>query len=158
MIPFVINIVMALAWMGAVGSPHWAHFIIGFLVAYLAMAWIWPKMVGPTTYFKKIPAVIGFAVFLVWELILSNARVAYDVITPGPNRSPAVIGVPLDVTTDVEITLLATLITLTPGTLSLELSPDRKILYIHAMFADDPHAFRREIKRGFERRVLELLR
>ncbi|MEL7089262.1 MAG: Na+/H+ antiporter subunit E, partial [Planctomycetota bacterium] len=82
----------------------------------------------------------------------------YDVITPAANRSPAVIGIPLDATTDAEITLLANLITLTPGTLSLDLSEDRRTLYVHAMFADDPEAFCREIKEGFERRVLELLR
>ena len=115
-------------------------------------------MAGTTSYFRKLPAAVGFVVFLVYELILANARVAYDVITPGPNRDPAVIAVPLEVTTDAEITLLANVITLTPGTMSLDVSADRKTLYVHAMFADDPDAFRREIKEGFERRVLELMR
>lgn len=143
--------------MAVVGSPHWAHFLVGFVVSYLAMAWLWPSA-GKSSYFRKLPASIRFVAFLIYELILANARVAYDVITPGPNRHPAVIGVPLDVETDAEITLLANVITLTPGTLSLDLSPDRKTLYVHAMFAEDPDAFRREIKEGFERRVLELLR
>jgi len=156
-IPFLINLLMALAWMGVVGSPQWAHFIVGFVVSYLVLAWLWP-MAGSSSYFRKLPAAVGFIVFLVYELVLANARVAYDVITPGPNRDPAVIGVPLDVTTDAQITLLANLITLTPGTLSLDLSADRKTLYVHAMFANDPDAFRREIKQGFERRVLELMR
>ncbi|NBC11170.1 MAG: Na+/H+ antiporter subunit E [Planctomycetes bacterium] len=157
MIPFLVNLLLALAWMGMIGSPRWAHFLVGFTSAYLAMYWLWPAA-GRTSYFRKLPAAIGFIAFLIYELILANARVAYDVVTPGPNRDPAVIGVPLDVTTDAEITLLANVITLTPGTLSLDLSADRKTLYVHAMFADDPDAFRREIKQGFERRVLELLR
>ncbi len=157
MIPFLVNLILALAWMGMIGSPNWAHFIVGFIVAYLVLYWLWPAA-GRTSYFRKLPAAIFFIAFLVYELILANARVAYDVITPGPNRSPAVIGVPLDVTSDAEITLLANVITLTPGTLSLDLSADRKTMYVHAMFADDPDAFRREIKRGFERRVLELMR
>jgi multicomponent Na+:H+ antiporter subunit E len=72
---------------------------------------------------------------------------------------PGVIAVPLDARTDAEITLLANLITLTPGTLSIDVSADRKVLYIHTMdLGDDPVRFRREIKEGFERRLLEVMR
>jgi multicomponent Na+:H+ antiporter subunit E len=83
---------------------------------------------------------------------------AYDVVTPGFHMRPAVVAVPLDVETDLEITLLANLITVTPGSFSLDVSDDRKVLYVHAMYVDDPDEYRREIKEGFERRVLELLR
>jgi multicomponent Na+:H+ antiporter subunit E len=73
---------------------------------------------------------------------------------------PGVVAIPLDVQTDAEITLLANLITLTPGTLSLDVSTDRRVLYIHVMYIDndDVEAVRRKIKEGFERRVLEVLR
>ncbi|MEM8738768.1 MAG: Na+/H+ antiporter subunit E [Planctomycetota bacterium] len=158
MVLFLTNLLLALAWMAMVGSTGWAHFLMGFVVSYLALLWLATLVGGPTGYFRKLPASIGFVLFLIYELILANLRVAYDVITPRANRDPAVIGVPLDVETDAEITLLANLITLTPGTLSLDLSPDRKTLYVHAMFAEDRDAFCAEIKRGFERRVLELLR
>lgn len=154
---FLTNLLLALAWMAMIGSSSGIHFVMGFAVSYLVLAWL-GAMVGQTGYFRKLPASIGFVLFIIYQLILANLRVAYDVITPGPNRSPAVIGVPLDASSDTEITLLANLITLTPGTLSLDLSPDRKTLYVHAMFADDPEAFCKEIKHGFERRVLELLR
>src|SRR5690606_901199 len=92
------------------------------------------------------------------EMLLANLRVAYDVITPTYYMRPAVVSIPLDARTDLEITLLAMCITLTPGTLSLDVSTDRRVLYIHAMFAEDPDALRHEIKNGFERRLLELLR
>jgi multicomponent Na+:H+ antiporter subunit E len=73
---------------------------------------------------------------------------------------PGIIAIPLDARTDLEITLLANLITLTPGTLSLDVSADRRVLYIHVMYIDndDIEAVRRNIKDGFERRVLEGLR
>ncbi len=73
---------------------------------------------------------------------------------------PGVVAVPLDAKTDIEITLLACLITLTPGSVSLDLSEDRKTLFVHAMYIDnqDVEAYRRSIKEGLERRVLELLR
>ena len=73
-------------------------------------------------------------------------------------HSTAIVAVPLDVETDGEITLLANLISLTPGSLCLDVSEDRKTLYVHVMFLDDVEECRRELKEGFERRVLELLR
>jgi len=157
MMLFLTNLLLALAWMAMAGSSSWAHFFIGFVVSYLVLAWL-SALTGNTGYFRKLPMSINFVIFIIYQLVLSNLRVAYDVITPGPNRSPAVIGVPLDAETDAEISLLANLITLTPGTLSLDVSEDRQTLYIHAMFAEDTESFCREIKDGFERRVLELLR
>jgi multicomponent Na+:H+ antiporter subunit E len=71
---------------------------------------------------------------------------------------PGVIAIPLAAKTDLEITLLANLVSLTPGTLSLDVSDDKSVLYIHAMFVDDPDELRHEIKAGFERRVIEVLR
>jgi multicomponent Na+:H+ antiporter subunit E len=70
---------------------------------------------------------------------------------------PAVIGIPLDAKTDIEIALLANLITMTPGTLSIDVSSDRSRLYIHVMDAKDVDAVRRNIKENFESRVMELL-
>jgi multicomponent Na+:H+ antiporter subunit E len=104
--------------------------------------------------------IVLFAGFFLWELLLANLRVAYDVLTPPLHMRPGIVAIPLDVETDAEITLLANLITLTPGTLSLDISGDRKVLYIHAMYIDDGdiEGVRRHIKRGFERRVMEVMR
>jgi multicomponent Na+:H+ antiporter subunit E len=72
--------------------------------------------------------------------------------------TPGIVRVPLDVKTDFEITLLANLISLTPGTLSLDVSEDRKVLYVHTMYVGDKDKFIEGIKSGFERRLLKLLR
>jgi multicomponent Na+:H+ antiporter subunit E len=96
--------------------------------------------------------------FFLKELILANVRVAYEIVTPWKVSHPGVIGIPLDAETDLEITALANVITLTPGTLSLDVSDDRKTLFIHAMFIDDPDTLRKEIKEGLERRLLAVLR
>lgn len=71
---------------------------------------------------------------------------------------PGIIAIPLDARTNEEITVLANLITLTPGSMSLDVSPDRRHLYVHLMYVDDLEESRMEIKRGFERRTLELFR
>ncbi len=104
----------------------------------------------------KIGRIIELVLFFLWELMVANLRVAWDVVTPNQNRHkrPGVIAVPLDVQGDYAITLLACLITLTPGTLSLDVSKDRRVLYIHEMFIQDPDEVRRGIKEGFERRVI----
>lgn len=102
--------------------------------------------------------VVAFAGFLLRELVLSTLRVAWEVVTPAKKRRQGIIAVPLDARTDLEIAILANLITFTPGTLSLDVSHDRGVLYVHTMFVDDPDELRRDIKDGFERRVLELVR
>ena len=86
----------------------------------------------------------------VYELVVSSFAVVADVITPGQRSKPALIAVPLNVTTDLQITLLSNFISLTPGTLTLDVSDDRKTLYIHAMFGEDADAIRAQIRDRFE--------
>jgi multicomponent Na+:H+ antiporter subunit E len=100
----------------------------------------------------------GLFFYFLWELVVSNVRVAIEVLSPRYRMRPGVVGVRLDARTDLEITLLANLITLTPGTMSVDISEDRRVLYVHALYVDDRDAFERSIKDGFERRVLEVLR
>jgi len=76
------------------------------------------------------------------------------VIRPVPRNNPGLIDIPLTVKNDFEILLLTNLISLTPGTLSVDVSEDREILTVHAMFADDPDALRKDIKDGFERLIM----
>jgi len=71
---------------------------------------------------------------------------------------PGIVAVPLEARSDIEITLFANLLTLTPGTLSLDVSSDKKVIYVHALYVDDAGSFRREIKEGLEKRLLEVLR
>jgi multicomponent Na+:H+ antiporter subunit E len=151
------NMLLALAWAALAGdfTPQTlvAGFVLGFVIL-LAMR----GTLGSVLYARKIVQVLGLLLFFVRELIVANLRVAYDVLTPGYQLRPGVVAVPLDARTDLEITLLANLITLTPGTLSLDVAKDRGELYVHAMYIDDVERVRRQIKEGFERRVLEVLR
>lgn len=94
-----------------------------------------------------------FLIYFAWELFLSNLRVAYDVLRPVRFLRPGVLAIPLDLKTDGQITLLANVLSLTPGTLSLDVSADRKFIYVHAMQMEDGDRLRGSIKSGFERRV-----
>jgi multicomponent Na+:H+ antiporter subunit E len=104
-----------------------------------------------------VPRFIGFLGFFIKELVQANLRVAFDILTPPWHMQPGVIALPLSARTEMEITLVANLISLTPGTLSLDVSDDRKVLYIHAMFLDDEEELRRNLKE-MEHRALELFR
>jgi multicomponent Na+:H+ antiporter subunit E len=151
------NILLALIWVAMTGQFTPGNFVVGLGLGMLILLCT-RRAIGSPNYIRKVGQVLNLALFFVWELILSNLRVAYDVVTPRHHMRPGVIGIPLDVRTDLEITVLSSMISLTPGTLSLDVSADRKILYIHAMYIDDVEAVRRKIKDGFERRVLEVLR
>jgi multicomponent Na+:H+ antiporter subunit E len=150
------NLLLAGVWM-ALTSLSTTNLVVGFLLGYFVL-WMSPGVARRTGYFRKASQGVRFAGFFLRELAIATARVSYDVLTPTAYMKPAVVGIPLDAETDAEIATLAILITLTPGTLALDVSADRKVLYVHAMYVTDPEALRREIKRGFERRVLELLR
>lgn len=195
---FLLNVLLAVTWGMATGLFTVPNLAFGFALGYLILRFS-QRILGPSPYFAKVPLVLRFALRYLWELILANFRVAYDVLVPGawpdpvtgaspgpPPRAgdavgggaptfpgslraplaeasyvcPGVVAIPLDARTDAEITLLANLITLTPGSVTLDLSEDRRVLYVHAMYIDggDVEAYRRSIKEGLERRVLELLR
>jgi multicomponent Na+:H+ antiporter subunit E len=128
--------------------------VLGFGVLFFTR-----RAVGAPHYPTKLLQAVQFAIFFVWVLLKSNARVAFDVVTPQHLMRPAIIALPLEAKTDLEITLLANFITLTPGTAAVDVSPDRRLLYVHVMYLDeDADALRRELKDGFERRLLELVR
>ena len=97
--------------------------------------------------------------FLVFirELIWASVRVVRSIFMPRAYLNPGVVAIPLDLKSDFEIMLLGHMITLTPGTLTLEVSPDKKFIYVHTMeLGGSVEAFRQSIKDGFERRILEV--
>jgi multicomponent Na+:H+ antiporter subunit E len=157
MILLLLNLLLALAWVALTGEFSPANFVIGFLFGYVSLL-MTQRLRGNITYFKKVRRVIGFTFFFLWEVIKANLRVAYDVLSPRQRITPAILAIPLEAKTDAEITFLANLITLTPGTLSLDVSSDRKVLYVHAMYVEDLDGFRHRIKDGLERRLLDVLR
>jgi multicomponent Na+:H+ antiporter subunit E len=101
---------------------------------------------------------LRLTLFFLRQLIVSAIQVAMLVLRPRLALRPAIIRYPLTVPSDAEIALLANMITLTPGTLSIDVSPDRKWLYIHCLDTADAQAVADAIAGGFETRVLEVFR
>jgi multicomponent Na+:H+ antiporter subunit E len=110
-------------------------------------------------YLIQIFWLVVFLFYLLYQIIISNLQLAWLVIQPTPRMDPGIIAVPLSVTTDLEILVLASAITLTPGTLSIELGNDpegRRMLYVHVLSVHNPDRFRADIKNGFERLILRV--
>lgn len=154
---FLVNVLLALTWSAVSGSFTFLNFAFGFVLAIFALSLI-REQVGSIGYFSRARRVISLFLLFVYELILSAWRVAVMVLSPNMNLKPGIFAYPLRVDRDFEITMLANLITLTPGTLSVDVSDDRRILYVHAIDASDPEATRRDIAEGFERKIMEAFR
>jgi len=154
---FLSNILLTFIWVAITGSFEFSNYVFGFVLSFIIL-YVITQGRGNAKYFKIIPKLISFILFFLYELLKANLQVAYDVVTPTFYMKPGIVRVPLDAETNLEITLLANLITLTPGTLSLDVSDDRKVLYVHAMYISDKEEFIKDIKQGFEKRLLEILR
>lgn len=157
MSPLAWNLTLALAWTALVGEVNSLNIAIGFVIGYLLLWWLGP-VESTAPYVRRAPRILAFVGFYMLEIIRSSLRVSWDVITPSARRRSGIVAVPLEATTDREITVLANLISFTPGTLSLDVTEDRRYLLVHSMFIDSPESFKADLKRRFERRVLEIMR
>jgi multicomponent Na+:H+ antiporter subunit E len=147
------SILLALAWAALWGEITLANLVVGYVSGYVILAALSKGGVLRPTLTSKMAHAVGLAGFFAWELVLANMRVAVDVLRPRTTIRPAVLAIPLDVTGDSEILLLSMLINITPGSVTIDLSEDRRTLYVHVMHMTSAEVSRREIKEGFERRI-----
>lgn len=152
-----LNVALAVAWAAITASFTGINLIVGFALGAFAIWLVKDLWEGPK-YFRRVWLILSLAFLFTKELWKSSINVAIEVLKPRPTFEPGIIAVPLTVDRDYEITLLANLITLTPGTLSVDISTDRTTLYVHAIHIGDSEEFIRDIKEGFERQILETLR
>jgi multicomponent Na+:H+ antiporter subunit E len=150
------SILLALAWAALQGEITLANLVVGYVFGYVIVALLARGGVMPSTLTARTAHAASLAGYFVRELILANVRVAIDVLRPRTTIRPAVLAIPLEVTSDGEILLLSMLINITPGSVTIDVSKDRRTLYVHVMHMTSAEASRREIKEGFERRVKRL--
>ncbi len=146
---------LVFAWVAVTGEVSVGNLLEGAVLAGLLVLLLRVPL-RRRIRLAKAPKALGLLLYFLKEILLSNAAVARSLLSPVSSLTPGIVAVPLDLKSDAGITVLANLVTLTPGTLSLDVSPDRKTLFVHALHVEDPDAFRREVKEGFERRVKEV--
>lgn len=151
---FALNIALAFIWAALTAGFSLPNLIAGFVMGFGAL-WLAQPLFGQRSpYFIRTVKVLKLTVLFLYELAISSIQVVWDILTPEHKSHPRILEMPLEVETDFGILLVTNLISLTPGTLSLDVTPDRKCLVVHAMFAEDPEGVIAGLKR-FERWVKE---
>ncbi|CAM3777169.1 Na+/H+ antiporter subunit E [Mesobacillus zeae] len=153
----LLNVFLAFIWMFLKTSYTPATFFIGYFFG-LLIIFTFRRFFSTNFYLNKVLAVIKLFLIFNKELFLSNIAVLKVILRPKLNIKPGIFALPTELTEDWEITILANLITLTPGTLVVDVSPDNKILYVHAMNIDDTQEAIDSIKNSFEKAIMEVSR
>lgn len=154
---FFWNILLALAWVALSGNFSGINLLFGFVVGYGLLSLLQPQLAPLKGYRQRLPRLLSFMGYFLAALLRANLKVAYDILTPSLRMRPGVIRFPLNARTDFEITMVANFISLTPGSLVLDVSDDRRVLYIHAMFLQDEAALLHNLHE-LERRILAIMR
>jgi multicomponent Na+:H+ antiporter subunit E len=154
---FLLNVMLTLIWVALTGAFTYINLFIGFIISFFVL-WIISRSSPDRRYFTIIFKIVGFFFYFLYEMLKANMQVAYEVMTSNLHMKPGIVKMELEARTDLEITLLASLISLTPGTLVIDVSDDRTVMYIHGMYLEDRGKFIESIKSGLEKPLLNILR
>lgn len=156
-VQILLNLLIAVIWMFLSNDWSAPRFTVGYLIGALFIGILnrfWPH----DFYLKRMWAVIRLLALFMKELFLSGLAVIRQILRPRLNVRPGIFALETRLQSDWEVTLLACLITLTPGTLTLDVSRDGRILYIHAMDIQDAAQLSEQIKGSFEKAIMEVTR
>lgn len=152
----VMTLILAIVWIILQNNLSFGMavfgLILGVIIPRLTAVW-WPDR--PKGF--KTGKMTAYVVLVLWDIIVANVEVAWIVLTrPNSKLRPAWIVIPLDLRQPEAITVLAGTITLTPGTVSSDVSNTGHYLLVHALDAPDPDAVRDDIKQRYEARLKEI--
>ncbi len=153
----LLNFFLAFLWMLMQVSFTTPTFVIGYLLGMFIILSM-RRFFKTRFYMHRVWAVIKLFFLFMKELIMANYEVVKVVIKPKLNIEPGIFALPIELTSNWEITLLSNLITLTPGTFVIDVSDDNKILYVHAMDVPDAKEAIDAIKNSFEKAIMEVSR
>jgi len=151
----LVNIIIAFIWQQRFPFFGLADYLIGLGIGFF-MGWFVNRAYALWMYDLGY-----FSAYVLWAIVISNLRLAKLVLQPKPPLNPGIIGIPLTALSTLEILILASAITLTPGTISVDVSkdaPGKQVLYVHNLTIGDPEDFRMSIKNTIERLLLRVTR
>lgn len=152
---FLVNLLITFLWVGLVPLFGLADYLIGFGIGFLAIAFY------KRPYIRRTYDLLYFLVYTLWQIVLSNLILAKVILQPRLAINPGIVAVPLTASSGLEIMTLASVISLTPGTISVDLGQNERgerLLYVHILTTSDPTAFQTEVKETFERLLLRVTR
>lgn len=151
----LINVVLALLWMFMNSNFTVGSFFAGYLLGLLAV-FIIRRFIPGRFYMRRVVAIVKLGVIFLWELVKANIDVVRVVLNPKIDIHPGFFAYPTDLEDDWEVSLLAALITLTPGTVVVAISEDHRTFYIHALNMEESETFIADIKKNFEEVIKEV--
>jgi multicomponent K+:H+ antiporter subunit E len=156
----VWSALLALTWLSLNGTLSPGHVLLAAVVGAGVPWWLQPHWPAPVTRFRRplraFLRALAFGALVLLDVVVANLQVARAVLSPLRRLSPGFAVVPLEVEDPRAIAVLAHAITLTPGTVSVDVAEDRKSLLVHALDMPDPEAAVRALKARYERRILEI--
>jgi len=150
-----MTLFLLIMWLLLNNTLAFGHIVLGGLIALLIPLLIQP-LNNPRPGVHKPLFIFKYIVVLLGDIIISNIQVAILICGKMSTLQPGIFAVPLDIEGELPITMLANTISLTPGTVSAELSADRKWLYVHALHLQDEHEEIRRIKNRYEQPLREI--
>lgn len=145
----VLTLTLAILWLLLVNQLTAGHVVLGLLLGWLipfVTLNFWPEHV----HIRHMAVLIRYLGVFVYDIVRGSFHVAW-LILKGPSRlQPAFVVIPLELKSDLGISLLANTISLTPGTVSSLVSADKLTLIVHTISTDDPDALVTEIKQRYE--------
>ena len=151
------NLLLATCWVFLTGSFEVLNYLFGFFIGYCVIALIQNMAPSLQGYPQRLPRFFAFLGYFIRELVQANIKVAIDILTRPWHMKPGVVSFKISQLNDLEITALANLISLTPGTLVLDVSEDKSTLFVHAMFLHDEDQVQHDL-RQLEQRLLQVIR
>ncbi len=145
-VPLPLLVWLALVWVGLWGNLSWANALGGLTVALLVLVLLPPVDTGARGAFRPL-RVLGFLAYFAWALVRATAVVAMQVLFLRRALRQAVVAVPVRTDSAALLTIIANAISLTPGTLTLEVDRAASMLYVHALDVTDPDDVRRDVYR-----------
>jgi len=138
---FAMNLTLAIIWTFLTGSFTVANFIFGLVVG-LAILWLGQPYLGSGRYLASVSATVRFVAIFLKEIVVANLQLAKDLLRPTMPFVPGIIEFQTEGLTQAEVTVLANMISLTPGTISMDTDESGTIIYIHSVYAGDPDGLR----------------
>jgi multicomponent Na+:H+ antiporter subunit E len=148
---------LVLIWCGFSNNFAFTNIVFGFLISAICTYLVGAKDNAPRHHIR-IGAFLSLIGMIMVELVKSSLIVAWDVISLRSKSKPIIMHIDLACRNDVERTLVANLLSLTPGTLSIDLTPDKSQLIVHVMFGQDSDAVKFFIQKKLEPKVIRVFR
>lgn len=155
----LLNLLLSIVWVALTGHLNYINFMFGFVVGFFIL-WLLTRFneTKDKEYFTRVPKILLYSIYFFYDLIRANLDVAREILRPKFGMAPGIIAYEHRLKSDFEITMLVNVIALTPGTMVLKISDDKKFVYIHNLYLKDKEGYKEKLRNGMERKLIEIIR